>query len=735
MLAQSEATRGARARQWALCSLLGLGLCVGVRMLDVSAWRAPALNLDDERLMARYDSYAWLAGAEGVNQFDHHPFAYALRAIRAATGAHLAAIGFWVPAFVAPLIVVPVCLLAVRWGVPWSGVLSGVAAGGAFLYLQRTRLGHLDSDVFALLLPVCLGAGLVLWLEPDLRRPWGSASLRAPSSMVLGAVFLGLLLQGYRQLYEPGLTVALAMWGVGVLVCLAFGEPDRRLPMVACLVLTLVLGTSVMVGLLFAGVALSLVWMRPAMICQRRSLILGLVVLAAWLGYQGYVGGVHSEIASQVSRYAARAVEGQSSTAPILPDTITTVQEARRITFPVMVHHLAGHWVLFVAGLGGLVYLWWRRPSGVVFVPMLLLGLASMTLGYRFAMYGGVVIALGLGVGWALVLRDLRAPTLVELSFQIVVLVAVLGLTVDEVRRHKPGSFLSKPYAEALRSLRGTAAPDAQLWLWWDYGYAAQYFARRMTFADGSRNTGEYLIPLAAVFAARSPAEACRIVAFTAREQSSGRLGDLDAATDHFAGNPFFTLIHGRTPEEAHKALEDVRRLPTRKADGLAEQYLIVSWENIWIAPVLYTLGTWDVVAGSGAQGENVALLGEVRFDLERGIVTLASGRHYMRSLDVMSGGSTKHFDWPSNVSGMRVVRSTSAKAVAAMDESLYSSLVVQMLVADPQQFRPYFDLVVDRAPSVRIYRLDPHAGAFEACEPASSTFSRGTSQTGQEAF
>ena len=55
------------------------------------------------------------------------------------------------------------------------------------------------------------------------------------------------------------------------------------------------------------------------------------------------------------------------------------------------------------------------------------------------------------------------------------------------------------------------------LWLWWDFGYAAHYFARRQTICDGARHSGPSLYLPAAVYATDNARFARQIIAQAAK--------------------------------------------------------------------------------------------------------------------------------------------------------------------------------------------------------------------------
>lgn len=87
-----------------------------------------------------------------------------------------------------------------------------------------------------------------------------------------------------------------------------------------------------------------------------------------------------------------------------LPDIVQSVREAQNIQWLVMTERIAGHFVLFIIGVAGYLFAVMRRPQLLVFLPFLLLGMASVKLGNRFAMYG-VTLGVGFGFGMAELMR------------------------------------------------------------------------------------------------------------------------------------------------------------------------------------------------------------------------------------------------------------------------------------------------------------------------------------------
>ena len=88
-------------------ALAAFGLCGGLRLLAGSRVLAGRTGFDAITFLTTHDSYAWIAGAERVNQYSDSLLAALLRLLHAATGFEISAVAFWLPVVLAPLVVVP----------------------------------------------------------------------------------------------------------------------------------------------------------------------------------------------------------------------------------------------------------------------------------------------------------------------------------------------------------------------------------------------------------------------------------------------------------------------------------------------------------------------------------------------------------------------------------------------------------------------------------------------------
>jgi undecaprenyl-diphosphooligosaccharide---protein glycotransferase len=684
----------------ALTFLLSLGL----RLLDWPDWDPSAARVDGEWLAASADTYGWYAGATGINQHSGEPLARLLRLLHEATGWQTGNVGFWLPAFLAPMTSLPICLLILRWGLPEAAVLSGVMAGAAIPYLERTRLGSLDTDVYTLFFPVCFIVFLIGWYESLPGRQEIGRERLWDRSFAIPPLIMGLFGKAYLWCYPGGASIILS-----ILFCLALLLllPRPKLPLhllgiAMLMVLAISFGKwfslTAALGIVVAGS------LRPRFRHLKKWSAAVLAVLLTALFADIDVVGVVLSIGRDIFRYGHRTLaDGQLH----LPPTIRTVGEAVPTTPLDAMKLLAGNWALFTLGLTGYLYLVLQHPPALLFLPLLLLAIASTKLGVRFSMYGGVVMGLGLGCGLTMMLRDLRCRTVFRWLTQGLLLAFTLWTLAQSLAYFRPTMVVSKPYAETLREMRERVDRNAQFWSWWDFGYAVQYFAQRTTFADGERNSGEYLVPLSRIYAAESSDYARNIIAYTASWQAKANAQEGREGNFPNYDNPFSRLLHDLAPEDARSLIDSLAEVLPVVDVVSAPQYLVVSWENLNIAGVISAFGTMDLVDGRFNRGKIFPLPAAPEINWEKGTLPFGQQDVELASADLFTPEGHRHSQWPERPSEWALVQNAISGSQYLMDTRIYRSLMIQLLISDPRQFQPYFDLTLDRSPFARVYRVN----------------------------
>lgn len=671
--------------------IISLTVGVLIRVTELPLWMAPYLWVGDEPLMATHDAYAWLAGAKGIGGYVDTWMARGIGAIHALTGLPLGVIGFWLPVVVTPVTSVPVCWLAFRLGVPEAGALAGVMAGTSLGFLARTRIGFCDTDILSLFFPTLVAVLGAVWLQGVLRERFAGhvRDLRREMAWPVVVGCAGMLSRGF---YPQSGTVILAVLAVAALMVAVFGrrelwgESFLALLAMFCLIY---LGPWGVVPAALAVAAMA----RDH--CRRQ--LLGTAVLATLVAlYLSDFAGILHDYALRVVMFTKNSsVDSVSSDVLKLPSVTQSIREAQNLDWLGMMERVAGRsWLFGISSLGFMVALW-RWPVLCVFVPFLGLGIGSVWLGNRFAMYGGIPVGIGLAFAVALGVRRLTPRQGRRWIAQLVLSCFALWPAADFMWQVVPIPVIPRVFAETYLELRQICPSDARLWQWWDYGYAAQYFAERMSFGDGGAHDGPWLFPLARVHMTRSPREAAQIMKFVTQSQLAATSGS--STTDPAIG--FRTLGPQGTKEFLRRlAREDLAWGP------LPEQYLVVTWENMRIAGWISFFGHWDVETGVSDPAVLQLMVGKTDIDTRAGLL-MNRGRTFALETLFFVGPPPRHMVWNAS-SGLNAIVHEAAGSIHVADTRAFGSMMVQLLIGDPAAAAPYLELVVDRYPWVRVYRV-----------------------------
>ncbi len=699
-----------------LACLLAYLACFTLRILEFPAWQADQFSIHGQYLMATHDAYVWLAGAEGINRKTGAPLSQMLAILHELTGFNLANIGFWLPAFLSPLVVLPIVLLGWREKQPEVGIASGIMAAGCLGFLMRTRLGFLDTDVLTLFFPVAVASGLIICLSAICRKRWRSSRQQEDEKPVklvfflVGILITGLLVQGYEEFYGK-VQIAFALIGMSFLIGLILVSKDRLPSLIFGFGLLIAVGFAGWSGLILGLIAIGMALWRPSLLDKWLpvGIILGLALIISGDEILSVTYGGLDKILGYAKISPSEITENATLS---LPAIAQSVREAQNINWGSMASRSAGNWWIFWLGILGLAYLIYKRPMYIIWLPLLGLSLASVKLGNRFSMFGGAALGIGLAFGFNQLLLDLKQPRWSRWVVQILLCLAVIWPMWKVADSVRPAPILPKVYAQTFMDLQEETPGKAQLWQWWDYGYAGQYYAHRRTFGDGGKHSGEYLYPLAKVHATNSMLQASQMVKLVASTQmkemkelqENGTIRYPEVKAPFYPGDPVQRL-RDMGPK---KAKNFVRSLKSEKKDwpeDLPEQYLVLSWENLRLAYWISFYGNWNLESGQGSPGRIQQIQGRLSFDLEKGIIKMSRGQVELEAMDILESQGTRHMKW-SNGTGIYAVLNRFSNELFLMDAKIYKSMMIQMLISDPDDFSDHFELVSDHYPWARAYRV-----------------------------
>ncbi len=709
--------------------MAALAYCIalGLRLIELPGWSQPAFCLDEEFLLGTHDAYHWAAGAIGFEFGVGHPMSVLIAALSSITGSSAANVTFWLPPFLASLVAPIVVVWAAVFGVRSGGVVAGVLASLAPAFLGRTLLGFGDTDLVTLLFSLLLGLVPAIWLAPWLRSPAavilryfgiGARSFKLTdqtqnrgtplSGVWLCALFLAGCFGWWGQDWHSLFPYLVRGYG-GVLpfLILLFAQRNIRTPL---LLGALVYALPMVGGLAGAlcGITLALILNRAPKL-SRKYLGRRVVLLFLWaLVFVFMVDPAVFQtfwraIGSYLKTSAEVAGHGASPERLAYPAAAQSIVETQDLGFTEVLNYLHPWLVVSILGVLGFILLLFITPTATLHLPLIALAFLGMKLGGRMVMFGAASVTLGFAVPICWIMQKMltrhipkvfsgSGKALAYILPEVILCIFVIPY-VYLIPQLTQGPVLDVEHARALRTLRFTTPPDSVIWDWWDFGYAAHYLAQRQTLADGARHAAGHLYLPALVYTTDNPRLAAQIM-----RKAAGTASPNDVFKGMSASEVMAFLEHLGSQDSA---------IPAGRP-----QYLVVSFDLLRLAYWVSLYGTWDFTKCAGT-GYSVGNLSQsLKFLMKNGTIMVdgmppvyadtinlitnstVSGQSYMRF-------NNRHFIF-NTVRGDKL----------AMDDRLYNSLMVQLLISSPDdpRFTPYFRLVYD-SPLCRVYELKQPEG------------------------
>lgn len=684
----------------AICSITFL-LSVVVRLTEYPGWDHPTFRVDGERLLATNDAYFWVAGAEGANPVaESHPMSVLLGVLARIFGGPVANLAFWLSIALAALVAIPTALWCYSFGAPRAALLAAGVVTLAPAYYQRTRLGYYDTDWATLFFPLLFGWLLSVWLEPRLQGRGESAPRPAGDDRDRLVPFLLILAAWVAVPFHSAVGLLLvAELGLAALLVVLQGLPGTRSPSLSVLVAS---ALPIVAGALGAGIGLLIVGSQatfsrirshPLLVPASAAILITLLIASTGGPFREY-------LVQALPAYTAGLVGGQPPAAPdwilVFPEVAASVRETQTVNLISTLEGSSFHPLLGALGVIGILYLSWKRPVTIFLVPMLLLGLASARIGIRFAMFAAPVLLIGsLVPPERLLLQSRWNPSWgrAALIGAAVVAVAILLPRMGPFTvRGEIETVVGRRHAEALMDLGRTADPGGTIWTWWDYGYAAQHFSGLETFADGRRNTGEYLVTLGAVLGSDSLDRSSRWMDFAARHRlkpwEEWRTWSEGEWNSWLAGNGTSGSLAGPRP---------------------GRQYLVVAWEAVRALPWIQYFGSWDFAADEGQRSATSKIARPLQLDLQDGVFRFDDNQVLpVVSVDLLGDPGGEHLEYPDRAGAPHLLLNRLTGEVYLLDETAYRSTLTQLLIlpADELGEQAAFRLLIDDQPFVRVFEL-----------------------------
>ncbi len=740
---------GIRWKRLIVACIISYLIGVGIRCIEVPFWQHPYLEVAGEKLLATHDAYLWVATAKGTSRIIDASLPEIVRFLHSLTGIKIGNLAFWLPVFLSPLVVIPICFLSFSWGLDEGGIVASILSCVGIGYLLRTRVGFFDTDIGSLFFLCAFACGLASWLGNKIPLNWNRTSffkgkighdvpIEATVRDVLWAIFIGLIGASYKWFHPGAQKMTFIFLVLAFLIYIYFSFPRNiTINFISCFVIIYALCYGGVIGA-FLALFLGICIVNPGDYLSKKLYYVIFAVCLVVIIWDCNVMDILISIYHKAFYwFKSSTVEIENNnTGILLPSISQSIREAQNIDWHDIIIRCSGNLLVFILGIIGILYVIIKRPFSILIVPFFVLGIAAAKMGNRFAMYAGVGWGIGIGFGLMILLDRIRWKGIRRYLMVVLWSMIVLWSPFMIARTFRANPVVPKIYAQTFLQLHKLVPKNARLWQWWDYGYAAQYYAGRMSFCDGGLNYGDWVYPLALVHTTSSPLMASQLIKFITMHQRilfkrvgakaldsswyTNREG-LNKGRDEKKYNlkdmvpgwypPYYLAdpLAGIRSSSPSKAEAILLKLKTHKMDfpsNLPPQYFVVSWQNLYLGYWITYFGNWDIVTGATAPARMFNIRGGVRMDFKKGRILIKNRAIPLQSLDIVAIKSKRHFVWNNPHALFHGIYNPMSHEFFLMDDTAYYSMMVQLLIGDPDQFKDYFQLVVDHYPWVRAYRV-----------------------------
>ncbi|QJB56602.1 STT3 domain-containing protein [Pseudodesulfovibrio sp. zrk46] len=734
---ESKAKSFSWANDWRWMSICCLCIYAAVLALRVSfagRWDNELLWVGGERLLSTHDAYFWLAKAKGLGSLVGYPLAEAAKIISEWTGASLGTVGFWAPAFLGALVAV-VCAL---WGWLLAGREAAIFAGlaGALTpgFFYRSRLGYFDTDLFTLLGPLVVAWMLAYWSELHTKRGWFLGSRTnderefSPLKSMSMALVFGLVTRFVCLWHYDIQNMSVCYFLLTLMVVVVNSVPERRAWGLWSLAIYLI---AAFPGTVYGGpgywfvkellhldsywalfyIAMAVVVMAGCWFADSRNVALVSNLWVACAGLFVFIlltGVVNSPVIATLDKLgdyfnhiAVSSSGGGAVEGPAFPSILQSVIEAKLIPLSEILER--GAFNSFVGGVALLLALpiVVLRPAAIFLLPLIVLQLLGIKMGVRFSMFGGaaMMVCLGVGVYWAseLVLKKFAWKQWGHIGIQVALGIIVLLYCHAQYSKQPLTPVITKSHAEALQILEKISPADSRVWTWWDWGYATQYYAGRVTTIDGGEHSGQDVFPTALVMSTHSPQQASQLIGAYSTFKTKN-------------------LWKGQSGAQMMGAIDQMKNSEKTYAFR-APQYIVVTWKDLTISKWITFYGNWNLATGDTKQARlsNFAP-GQLGFNIKKGaVLNRDGGGGLVSDITILSEQGVDKKEYYLNKLSPQLLPRTRhllinevSRQSVLMDRTAYRSLLTRLLTgdADDPEISKYFKLVVDKLPFVRIYEV-----------------------------
>jgi dolichyl-diphosphooligosaccharide--protein glycosyltransferase len=558
---------------------------------------------------------------------------------------HIENVALWLSPLLGVLFILPLTMFFWELSLPVSGFSGALLGVISLLYLVRTSVCRFDTDSLNLFFPFIAAYFFLKTLTC-------SSSRKKVVYAALGGISLNLFNWWYAH---PGLITASFVVYLMSLFFFKYKNLER-------------------LDFIAAGIAFLLA--NP------------LVLISGF-------GNAVNRFLKYTIIYSEKSVHGG------FPNVQMSISELKHFSLKTLSNLSAGNEILLIIGLVGAILfflVYWR--VSVLLLPVFLIGFLTFKGANRFAMYLSPFI--GVGIGFFI---DFALNRMKNKKFQIPIsFLALTGITAVFCLVNVPSfRYVAKPkitpaLAGDFLKLQEVTPKNSQIWTWWDYGYAIQYYGERGTFHDGGSQYSPKTYFIATTFSIANPEQAYNTILAVSSLGATGIRKLLEER-----GNPKVLRNEIFSGKYSKPLKRTIYWAFTEDETGK------FAWINYF--------GTWNFdlkkgikspvyqLSGCKSLKPDVLVCGGLIIDLGKGKVIQNRRSVPLKKLVIKNRDKLMEKSYHSRGLYFEIVEENKKNYLFLMAEQPYRSMFNQMYILRNFDTR-YFELVYNDFPTMVLYRV-----------------------------
>jgi len=614
---------------------------------------------------------------------------------------------FYLPAFFASLIVVPIILISREFDKLDVGFIAALIGSIAWSYYNRTMVGYYDTDFLNIVFPTVLLWSLI----------W---ALRTGEDKYLLIAALDSI--AYRWWYPQSYSLEFAFIGL-IFAYVVYQYIKKEEFRTNLLLITFMIFAMINID---GWIRFLLVVLFYIVLKKQKELVYKYIYYIFIFAVVLFlVTGGFDPIWRQLKGYVFTQSVASSANGLGLHffTVMQTVREAGQIPFETFANRISGHTVTFVISCIGYVWFAFKYRVMLLALPMVGLGFLALSGGLRFTIYAVPVLALGLGFFIVEVSRWLgsqlinnRAKVISKYILMSVFTVAALYPNIVHIIGYKVPTVFTKQEVVILDKFKTIANREDYVVSWWDYGYPLRYYADVKTLVDGGKHSGSVNFPVS--FVLNSPQDVAAKMARLDVEYTEKRF-HLDNSSKWASSNiEQMSIDYGyKDTNDFISSLETDIKLPEPTRDV----YLYLPSRMMGIVPTVTLFSNIDLMTGKKKPrpffyksssikskngmielGNNITLIPN-KGQIKIGKQTLTMN-NFVITKYTTKGKLTKQIQTLDKNSPISVIYMKDYNQFLVLDKKMYNSTYIQLFVLENYDKSLYTPVAL--SPMSKIYKL-----------------------------